>query len=236
MTARPLRRPLLLALALAVAACTACGSSSGAKSGPAPVSTGADGGKVYAPPGGHYRVELPSGWVTIDAATMSSSSGLAKVKANNPKLARSFDAFAQLARQPGVLVAFDRTSAGSSVADSTGFSANIIVRRLPLNSSKSDRALLASLVSAGQANLGANPAVTGTPSVSRLTVAGLPAAVVTYSVLENTAKGKTNVTESDYVTVRDGTAYTLYCTTATSDVTRFHPVCEHALSSFSITG
>jgi hypothetical protein len=224
-------------LAAAVASAGCGGSSSSTiKSGPKPLSSAAAGWKVYAPKGGGYRVEIHTGWVTIDAVSLASSSAMRALEAKNPTLAGAFKALAPMARQPGVLVAFDRTPAAQAVTRRTGFTPNIIVRRIPLDPSKSDDALLRAVLSVARTSAAGIPTAIGRPSVSRLTIAGLPAGVVTYRLRENTFVGTAQVTESDYVTVRNGIAYTFYCSTVPLDVPRLHTDCAHAMQSFAFTG
>lgn len=235
---RSLRRSSLLAAVIAVAlAAAGCGgSASSLESGPAPVSTTTSGWKVYAPKRGGYRVEIPAEWATIDAGSLARSGAVRRLQAANPDMARAFPLFAQMARQPGVLIAFDRTAAGRAVTRRSGFAPNIIVRRIPLDPSDSDAALLRAVIAKGEANVASMPAVTGGPSVARLTMAGLPAAALTYTARENTSAGTATVRETDYATVRDGTAYTIYCTTLRTDVARLRPACAHAISSFAFAG
>lgn len=230
--------PWLCTAALVAAVAAGCGgsSSSGVKSGPKPVSNASADWKVYAPTGGGYKIQFHAGWVTIDAASLASSNGMKALAAKNPQLSGALSGFAQIARQPGVLVAFDRTSAGKQVTSGTGFAPNIIVRRIPLDPTKSDATLLDAVLTQGKINASGIPTAIGAPTVSRLTIAGLPGGVVSYRVSENTGVGPARVAESDYVTVRHGVAYTVYCSSVTSDIARIQPDCDHALSSLTFTG
>lgn len=235
MTLRRMRWLCLPALLVAVAAGCGGSSSSGAKSGPKPISSASADWKVYAPKGGGYKIQIHSGWVTIDAASLAASNGVKALAARNPALSGALSSFAQMAKQPGVLVAFDRTSAGRGVTSRTGFAPNIIVRRIPLDTAESDSALLDTVLNQGRINASGIPTAIGSPTVSRLTIAGHPGGVVSYRVSENTAVGTAKITESDYVTVRDGIAYTVYCSSIITDMARIQPDCDHALSSLTFT-
>jgi hypothetical protein len=235
MKPRPLAWLCLPVLLAAVAAGCGGSSSSSPKSGPKPVSSASADWKVYSPAGSGYKIEIHAGWVTIDAASLANSSGMRALAAKNPQLSGALSGFAQMAKQPGVLVAFDRTSAGKQVASRTGFAPNIIVRRIPLGSPASDSALLDTVLNRGRINASRIPTAIGSPTVSRLTIAGLPGGVVTYRITENTLTGSAKITERDYVTVRSGTAYTVYCSSTTTDIARIQLDCDHALSSLTFT-
>ena len=44
------------------------------------------------------------------------------------------------------------------------------------------------------------------------------------------------IAEVDNIVVKDGIAYVLGCTSTVDDYDRIKPVCDHAVSSFQITG
>lgn len=229
--------PFLAALcAVTASACGGSTTSAGVKTGSKPVAEVHSQWKVYAPPGSGYRVEIPTGWTAIDAASLASSSGMRALEARNPALKSGFRLFARMASQPDVLVAMDLTPAGRRVVKRTGFAPNIIVRRIPIPSGSSDADILRAVLARGRANAAAIATAIGRPSMTPITFAGAPGGVITYRLHETTAVGVASVTESDYVTVVQGTAYTIYCTTVAGDVSRVHPACTHALDSFTITG
>ena len=229
--------PLLAALcAVTASACGGSTTSATVKTGAKPVAAAHRQWKVYAPQGSGYRVEIPTGWSTIDAATLASSGAIRDLEARNPGLKSGFRLFTQMAAQPGVLVAMDLTPAGRRVVRRTGFAPNIIVRRIPIPSGSSDADILRAVLARGRANAAALPTAIGRPSVTPITFAGSPGGVITYRLHETTGVGVASVTESDYVTVVQGTAYTIYCTTVAGDVSRVHPACMHALDSFAIAG
>jgi hypothetical protein len=87
----------------------------------------------------------------------------------------------------------------------------------------------------GRVNAATLGNLVGAPVTTRLRIAGLPARGVTYTFHENTVAGRQLVTESDNVTVRNGTAFLIFCTTVHSDLSRFRPFCAHALSSFAFS-
>ena len=187
-----------------VAVAAGCGgsSSSGVKSGPKPVSSASADWKVYAPKGGGYKVQIHSGWVTIDATSLANSNGmkaLAGEESSPVGRVLGLRPARQAAGRAGGLRPHQRRQ---QVTSRTGFAPNIIVRRIPLDPAKSDAALLDTVLTQGKINAGGIPTAIGSPTVSRLTIAGLPGGVVSYRVSENTAVGPAKITESDYVTVR----------------------------------
>jgi hypothetical protein len=232
-----------LPLLLALLAATGCGGSSSGislgsvKSGPPPVSSTTGGWKVYAPAGGGYRVEIPNGWTTLDAASVAGSSALDQLTKANPDLQGATAGFKQIAARPGALLAIDTSSAGKDLIRSHRFAANILVRRADLNSSASDAKLLAAVVEQNRSSAAGLATLTGSPRVSRSRISGRPAAAVTYSFTVTNAAGVRNpVTEADHIVVSSGVAFIISCTTVTSDLGRLGAVCGHALTSFALTG
>jgi hypothetical protein len=110
-------RPTVPLLVLSLFVAGGCGgSSSGGSvsiaSGPAPVTSTAGGWKAYAPSGGGYRIEIPGGWATLDAASVANSSALSELTKANPDLQGAAAGFQQLASHPGALLAIDTTAGG----------------------------------------------------------------------------------------------------------------------------
>jgi hypothetical protein len=225
----------ILATALAVTLIAAgCGSSSGLKSGPTAVSTQADSWKVYSPTGGHYRISLPSKWVTIDAATLAKQNASAFEKAN-PALKGGMATFENIASRPGALVALDGSTAGKQVDSRNHFVTNILVRRADTGATAPDAKLLDEVMQASQSSVGNIPGLKG-PVVTKSSIGGSPSKTSTYSFTEKTSAGTSvEVTEKDVFTVRDGVFYGVSCTTVTSDVARLNDICAHALESFAFT-
>lgn len=229
-----MRAFLVLALAVTLVA-AGCGSSSSLKSGPAPVSTQADSWKVYSPAGGHYRISLPSRWVTIDAETLAGQDASAFEKAN-PALKGGMATFENIASRPGALVALDGSATGKRVDSKAHFVTNILVRRTDTGSSAPDAKLLDEVIQASENSVGNIPDLKG-PFITTSSIGGSPSKTSTYSFNEKTSAGTSvNVTEKDVFTVRDGVFYGVSCTTVTSDVARINGICAHALDSFEFTG
>jgi hypothetical protein len=233
--------PVLAAL-MGVAGSAGCGASSHAATGT--TQPPANGGTAASAPvpsawrvveGAGFTVEFQSGWVSIDPATLANPGAMHRMEKANPGLNRTFRALAEIVRQPGVLVALDRTAAGRRVGEKTGFAPNIMVRVWPLASLAPDAQQLTDVMAAGRKNASTLGNLVGTPATTRLRLGGLPARGVTYSFRENTDAGRQLVTESDYVTVRQGTAFMIFCASVHSDLSRLRPVCARALSSFAFT-
>jgi hypothetical protein len=230
----------LLVLSLFVAG--GCGGSSGGgsvsiASGPAPVTSTAGGWKAYAPSAGGYRIEIPDGWATLDAASVADSSALSELTKANPDLQGAAAGFQQLASHPGALLAIDTTAGGKDQIRHHQFAANILVRRADLGSSAPDAKLLAAALKQGRSSAAALATITSPPRLSHPSIAGLPGGSLTYSFTVTSPSGVANpVTEADDIVVSQGVAYAISCTTLTADLTRLRPACEHALSSFTLTG
>ena len=236
------RRLTVLAVATGVVASTGCGASIhvGAVTTRPPVHVGTSASntlqKAVQYEGAGFTVVLPDGWIRVNRPGTVAGSGAAKsLEQANPGLTRSFKAFAQLTKQPGVMLVFDDTSAGHAVEAATDFAPNIIIRPFPLDPLTPDAKLLKDAMAQGRANTASLGTLVGAPVTTRLRIGGLPGRGLTYSFREHTAAGSQLVTESDYVTVRKGTAFTIFCTTVHRDLARFRPICAHAVKSFTFT-
>lgn len=225
----------LCALAVGAFAAAGCGSAPAAAVHTHPAAVASVHAVWDVHEGAGFTVELHTGWVAVDPKTLAGAAAIHKMEAENPGLTRSFKAFAELATQPGVLIAFDRTAAGRRIAKTTGFAPNILIRPFPLDPLTSDARLLKEVLAQGRVNAATLGNLVGAPVTTRLRIAGLPARGVTYTFHENTVAGRQLVTESDNVTVRNGTAFLIFCTTVHSDLSRFRPFCAHALSSFAFS-
>ena len=222
---------LLLLLTLALAG---CGSSSGLKSGPAPVSTQADSWKVYAPKGGYFKVSLPADWPTLDAQSMASGTSSLFSKAS-PELKTQLSAFEAMARRPGTLLGFDQSAAGKKVLHASHIAPNIIVQRAESGSTGSDAKIMSLVLAQGKKASQSLPGLTSSV-VTHSTMAGLPAAALTYTFDEHLPSGTVKTTERDAFTVDNGTIYTISCATTATDYPRVSAVCDHVISTFALTG
>ena len=233
-----LSRITVLVLAVALPALAACGNtSSGLKSGPAAVSTTGTGWKVYRPDGGGYSFELPPAWRTVDASAIADAGGLSKYAEGHPEMQALAKNFSAILHTPGTLMGLDMSDAGRAVIAHTKFAPNVLVRRIDLQSTGSDAAALDQIQAGVQQAVAALPGGGHPTSISHISMAGLAAESFSYHVQVSTSvAAKLDAVEVDSFTVKDGVAYSLSCTSTADDYPRIQSVCNHAVSSFALTG
>ena len=227
----------MLVISVLALVAAGCGGSSGVKSGQSAVSTSGSGWKEYRPGGGGYSVELPPDWVTVDAASIADGGGLQKFAHDHPEISGALQGFAAIAHAPGTLLGIDRSSAGMALTAHSEFTPNILVRRLDLQTSIGDDAALAQILANGKTTAAAQPGNNTAPQIAHFTMAGTPAGSITYDAQAPRASGGVNaIVEVDSVVVKDGIAYTVFCSSTSADFARVKPVCDHAVASFQVTG
>lgn len=217
----------LLALVAICAGVAACGGSKGVSSVMTPVTTTANGGQIFRPGGADYRLTVPADWKTVDRRALAG--GNAAFESANPELAKAAKPLLSRIDQPGNFVAYDFTDEGKQEASRTGFLSNVLMLRTDTHLDAHDNDIR--MEAADEVENQAKSLHSGVLRSDDAAMGPLTASTVEYVLGLHTKNGTEQVTERDYLAVRNGVVYQLACTSSKARFDTFKHACDQIAGS-----